>query len=49
MLKKKANTVDPKVEIDVLHFSKNIEMSEDIHDFSYEKIIAKIFYIYKIT
>ena len=33
----KSNTVDPEVEIDVLHYSTNIEMSEDLYNSTMKK------------
>ena len=38
----RTNTVDFEFEIDVLHFSTVIAMSEDLYHFNFENIIWKI-------
>ena len=38
----RTNTVDSGAEIDVLHSPINIEMSEDLHNFNFQKIIGEI-------
>ena len=42
----RTNTVDFEFEIDVLHFSTVIAMSEDLYHFNFENIIWKIIWEY---
>ena len=41
------NAIDSETEINVLYFSTNIEMSEDLYNFKFEKTLGKMFYICK--